>query len=99
MEGNVGFRGVIGDDFRLRDDTALRLREVSELAVQGDYAGYSLVFSGPSDHPLGQGTYELAHETLGVQSLFLVPLGPAGDGFDYEAVFTHRRSSGERVMA
>ena len=99
MEGNVGFRGVIGDDFRLRDDTALRLREVSDLAVQGDYAGYSIVFSGPSDHLLAQGTYELAHETLGVQSLFLVPLGPAGDGFDYEAVFTHRRSSRERVMA
>jgi hypothetical protein len=99
MEGHAGFLGVVGDDFRLRDDTALRLREVSDLAAQGDYAGYSIVFSGPSDHLLAQGTYELAHESLGVQSLFLVPLGPAGDGFDYEAVFTQLRSSGERAIA
>lgn len=99
MEGHDGFLGVVGDDFRLTDDTRLRLREVSDLAVQGDYTGYSIVFSGPSDQLLAQGTYELAHDTRGVQSLFLVPLGPAGDGFDYEAVFTHRQSSDERVIA
>jgi hypothetical protein len=36
---------------------------------------------------LAQGTYRLSHPQLGELELFLVPLGPAAEGMQYEAAF------------
>lgn len=48
---------------------------------------FSLVFRGPADPMLTQGTYAVTHEALGEQDLFLVPLGRDADGVRYEAAF------------
>ena len=44
---------------------------------------FSLVFSGPPDLALAQGTHHLDHAGLGGFDVFLVPLGPT----TYQAVF------------
>jgi len=48
---------------------------------------FSLVFEGDADTSLPQSIYQLEGdgETL---ELFLVPIGPFGEGMGYEAVFT-----------
>lgn len=48
---------------------------------------FSLIFRGPADRLLPQGTYAVTHEALGEQELFLVPLGRDADGVRYEAAF------------
>jgi len=48
---------------------------------------FSLLFYGPNDCNLGQGTFELEHETMGTFPLFLVPIGPDHQGLRYQAVF------------
>ena len=95
MAGHADFAAIVGDEFRLGDGTRLRLREVSELSEQGDYLSYSLLFQGPAELAIAQGTYELTHETLGTQLLFLVPLGSGAAGFEYESVFSYLRAPSE----
>ena len=51
-------------------------------------APFSLLFQGPAEPVLGQRIYPLDNEVLGRIELFLVPLGPVGDGMRYEAVFS-----------
>jgi len=48
---------------------------------------FSLVFRGPLESLLPQATHRLEHAELGSMSLFLVPIGPDGEGMRYEAVF------------
>jgi hypothetical protein len=48
---------------------------------------FSLIFHGPSSCFLEQKMYEFEHDSLGAFSLFLVPVGKAGEEFQYEAVF------------
>ena len=50
---------------------------------------FSIVLrTGQQDSYLGQAIYRVGHEALGTLDLFLVPLGPDGQGMRYEAVFT-----------
>ena len=49
---------------------------------------FSIVFRGPHDSPIGQGTYKIGHDKMGAFDLFLVPIAPDKDGRYYEAVFT-----------
>lgn len=50
---------------------------------------FSLTFrGGPVDRFLPQRIYELEHPELGSLPIFLVPLGPDGEGMRYEAIFT-----------
>lgn len=48
---------------------------------------FSLVFQGPLDRMLAQGTYMFEHEQLGVFPLFIVPIGTSEGDVLYEAVF------------
>jgi hypothetical protein len=48
---------------------------------------FSLIFRGPADRMLPQGTYRLGHPRLGEIEIFLVPLGPDPEGMRYEAAF------------
>lgn len=48
---------------------------------------FSLVFRGPAEPMLPQGTYAVTHEAVGEQHLFLVPLGRDAEGVRYEAAF------------
>lgn len=49
---------------------------------------FTLTFTGGTDPPTPQGIVHLEHDVLGGLDLFLVPVGPGGDGRQlYEAVF------------
>lgn len=69
----------------------LELAEVSELKLIATQEQFSVVFRGPRDHLLGQGTRPLDHEKLGQSELFLVPIREDGEGYYYEAVFNRFR--------
>jgi hypothetical protein len=49
---------------------------------------FSVVFLGPPDPVLPQGTYRFDHPELGGFEIFVVPIGRDEDGVRYEAVFT-----------
>ncbi|WP_375461559.1 DUF6916 family protein [uncultured Enterovirga sp.] len=67
---------------------ALRLADVQRLGPTPRAGGaFSLVFLGDPGPFLPQATYPLSHPELGVMEMFIVPLGPQGDGNAYEAVF------------
>jgi hypothetical protein len=48
---------------------------------------FSIVFRGPADRPLGQGTYHFEHGQIGGFPLFIVPRVPDQSGQYYEAIF------------
>jgi hypothetical protein len=89
MAGHDGYVAATGTQFQLTDEFALTLHEVSDPVQQADFFCYSLVFRGAADRPIQQGTYTLAHSEIGDIDLFLVPIGPADDTLQYEAVFSH----------
>ncbi len=66
----------------------MRLTEVSALKVYGDFESYSIIFHGPAQPLLPQGTYPLQHSVLGRQSLFLVPISASEQYCEYEAVMS-----------
>jgi hypothetical protein len=54
-----------------------------------DRVPFSLVFHAPGGELLPQQTFTARHPELGELAIFLVPLGPQGDGaMAYEAVFS-----------
>jgi hypothetical protein len=80
--------------FTVRDPAggalAATLSEVNELGTSlsdGLRAPFSVTFVGPSEPVLSQRIYVIGHEALGALELFLVPIGPYGQGMRYEAVF------------
>ena len=65
----------------------LLLAEAQDLSHRFGAENFSIVFHGPSDQPLSQGTYEFEHRSLGAFSLFIVPMRGDGRHASYEAVF------------
>lgn len=49
--------------------------------------GFALVFRGPAEPALGQGTFTVTHPEAGEMAIFLVPVGADAQGRRYEAVF------------
>jgi uncharacterized protein DUF6916 len=49
---------------------------------------FSLLFQAPEDRSIEQQICRLSEPSLGEFDLFLVPLGPAGGGMQYEAVIS-----------
>src|SRR4051812_11363033 len=91
------FDGRVGEQFEVETTDAPLVLELVEV-TGSDVAGgagrdgeqrnqFSLVFRGPADVVLPQGTVALTHTTLGELVLFLVPLGPDKTGMRYEAAF------------
>jgi len=52
---------------------------------------FSIVFRGPIEVFLGQGTYSIEHDKIGTFDLFLVPVAEDDRGFSYQAVFNRLR--------
>ena len=81
----------VGESFKLTDvgeEMELRLIEVAALGEAKRAGGaFSLLFCGPENPVLEQGTYAMSNEGLGQLEIFLVPVGPGEDGLLYEAVF------------
>lgn len=67
----------------------VELVHVSELRETPRQRMYSLVFRGPLEQPLQQGTFPISHEKVDSGELFLVPIAREDDGFRYEAVFNN----------
>ncbi len=53
-----------------------------------DVEQFAIVFSGPGEPILPQGTYPVAHNELGSFELFVVPIGRRSGHLLYEAVFS-----------
>jgi len=81
--------------FRIRlPDSAsvdVELTEVTGGRQTSRQEQFSIVFRGPSNAPLGQGTYSIEHEEFGSFDLFLVPVAKDDQGFSYQAVFNRLR--------
>jgi hypothetical protein len=71
---------------------ALELVQVHEANYSPRLENFSLLFRGPMAPVLPQRIYRLDHNSLGRLEIFLVPLGPDGEGMQYEAVFNRLRS-------
>lgn len=86
------FSPRVGEEFRLSDDNGAtiptRLLQATTGARGVHREQFSLVFRAPNGTTLPQGIYRVEHDEMGSFGLFLVPLGPDGEGMRYEAVFT-----------
>jgi hypothetical protein len=56
-------------------------------AAAAKVEGFSLIFAGPGDRLLPQGTYRLEHDEKGRFDLFIVPVGRGPDTIQYQAIF------------
>lgn len=92
------FAGRIGERFELAvtagEPLAIELVDATESSEVGgpgpddrQRQQFSLVFRGPVEPVLAQGTHALTHEAMGDLALFLVPIGQDADGMRYEAAF------------
>lgn len=90
------FRRNIGQKFELQLDPLPSLEfELIDVRAAGPPPPrgigrpdpFSIVFRGPLEPQLSQGTYRLVHTELGTLELFLVPVSPDAEGRYYEAVF------------
>ncbi len=93
----AAFDPLRGQTFRLSYGTSesldLELIEANALGAatkaRADRDPFSLVFRHNGERRnLPQGTYPLEHAGLGHLEVFLVPIGPDGQGMRYEAIFT-----------
>ena len=90
------FEPLRGSDFTVEFPNGarlpMRLREIERLAESKAPGArprpFSLLFAGPADEPLEQGTYAFRHERLSAPlGIFIVPLGVRDGAMLYEAVF------------
>jgi hypothetical protein len=65
----------------------LELVEVSDVGDGNHGRNFRLLFRGPRETPLGQGTLELEHPAIGAFALFIVPVGADAAAVQYEVVF------------
>ncbi|HKG15988.1 MAG TPA: hypothetical protein VKB12_21890 [Pyrinomonadaceae bacterium] len=93
------FRKHLGTKFRVllevegAPEIELELDEVAPFPTLphsgSDVERFSIYFYGPGNFHLPQRTYRLAHEQLGEQEIFLVPVAQNQRGFRYEAIFSY----------
>jgi len=87
------FKPLLNQDFDFpiegQEDITLALVEVNSLTrhMEGGREPFSLIFKGPSDPAIPQGTYVLNHHGLGKLVLFLVPTSSGSSGIMYESLF------------
>lgn len=86
------FTPLVGETFRLPTQTGGMDLVLHEAKALGDGirkgGAFSLLFRGPEDTVLAQQLTAIRHASFGELELFLVPVGPLGEGMGYEAVFT-----------
>jgi hypothetical protein len=92
---SAAFRKCLNTNFRVRqgsgDSRLLKLVEVkhwhSQPSKATDRECFSNLFVAADSRQLRQGTYTVAHESLGTFQMFLVPIGKKNSEFRYEALF------------
>jgi hypothetical protein len=82
------FEDLVGQNISIdfEGSTQAEVVSVKGLGRRGERDAFSVLFRSGAQCP--QGIYTVHHPTLGEQPLFLVPLGPDGEGMLYEAVFS-----------
>jgi hypothetical protein len=90
------FSNIIGERFLVRIDSAETMS--AELIEATDHTAntannkttrqdcFSILFRGPLEQPVEQGTYTFNHGRFGDIALFVVPVGMDDNGRHYEAV-------------
>jgi len=73
----------------------LELTQVSELEQSPRHEQFTIVFRGPNEAFLGQGTQQIVNEEMGHFDIFLVPISQDDQGYYYEAVFNRLREQAE----
>lgn len=80
------------DTFTARSGAGSSIDLVLVQTHDGTYPRFSpggtLVFRGPADPALEQGTVQMSHPDLGEFPIFVVPVGEDERGREYEAVFS-----------
>lgn len=72
------------------DDTEtveLEMIELSELLTSSRQERFSVIFRGPREKALQQGTRRFVHDQMGEFDLFIVPVGVDAGSVTYEAGF------------
>ena len=69
----------------------VELVEVSDLKQSARQEQFGILFRGPNEFFLPQGTRRLDHQEVGSTELFLVPIKQDQAGFYYEAIFNQVR--------
>jgi hypothetical protein len=70
------------------DRIPLQLVEVTDEQTRAGFQQFSVLFHGPPDRLLPQGTYSFHHDALGELMLFIVPvIGSNDERILYEACF------------
>jgi hypothetical protein len=94
------FSPHVGDKFRVSHDPSSPLEltltsaevlgheSAKEWSKSSGREPFALIFVGPGQLFLPQGMYRVEHDGLGSFELFIVPIGPGGEGMRYEVIFT-----------
>jgi hypothetical protein len=86
------FRSQLDTVFQVERDASLvplRLTDVADGRTGGGFQRFSVLFHGPAEHVLLQGTYTFHHDALGTFPLFIVPLLESNtERIVYEACFS-----------
>ena len=85
------FQATVGEGFRLpQEQLELELVSATYVGSGADTrpgGAFTLLFRGPGNPALTQGTRSVSHHELGDFALFLVPVADGAGHSDYEAVF------------
>ena len=84
---NTKFRVTHGESLAVETE----LSRVSELQLSPDQERFAIVFRGPGQPILPQGSYGFEHDEMGEFTLFIVPMRQDDEGISYEAVFNRLR--------
>jgi hypothetical protein len=89
------FSEHVNTKFRINTDTStvieMELIEATDEETTPKQERFSLIFRGPEQPYLPQGTYRIEHDKMETLNLFLVPIGKEDDCFHYQAVFNRVR--------
>jgi hypothetical protein len=69
------------------DSVDLEMARVDDLEPTPRQERFSVIFRGPHERFVPQGSYKMENEQLGTLELFIVPIARDEDGFYYEAAF------------
>ena len=75
-------------EFRLIEVKELNAHRPLKSSTKVRHQPFSLLFSGPSQPTFEQQIFHLENDRFGQVDIFLVPVGEADNGIEYEAVFT-----------
>ena len=83
----VGQSFAVGNEGEAKVELVLAEAAAEDSGAHAPRPSFSLLFHGPADPFLPQGTYRFQHEAIEAMEIFVVPLGRDEHGTVYQAVF------------